>query len=101
MREIRHDNLVPFLGACVFNGGDEGGGGPGEGGGGGGGGGGEKDGEGGGGELGGGGGIGGGGLYVVTPFCGRGGLDDVLSNENYRLVSGLVSPLKTLNIFHF
>ncbi len=72
MREIRHENLVPFLGACVVppgGGGSDGG----------------NGGDGGGGGAGNSWGLDFGGLYVVTPFCGRGGLDDVLSNENYRL----------------
>ncbi len=63
MREIRHENLVPFLGACVVPGG----------------GGGDADCD---GRAN---GLDGGGLYVVMPSCSRGGLDDVLSNDNYRL----------------
>jgi guanylate cyclase len=58
MREIRHDNLVPFLGACYSPGYS-------------------------------------GGLYVVTPLCARGGLDDVLSNEDYRLDNMFVASLIT------
>lgn len=54
MRELRHDNLVPFLGACV---GDQH-------------------------------------ICIVTPFCSRGSLQDVLDNEDfYRLDNMFVASL--------
>ena len=45
MREIRHENLVPFLGACVDTGN----------------------------------------VFILTPYCSRGNLHDVLGNEDYRI----------------
>ncbi len=53
MRELRHDNLVPFLGACL-----------------------EHD-----------------GIVILMPFCSRGGLDDVLRNEDYSLDNMFVASL--------
>lgn len=53
MRDIRHENLVPFLGACVDNGN----------------------------------------VLIVTPYCSRGSLRDVLSNEDYRLDNMFVASL--------
>ena len=45
MREIRHENLVPFLGACVDTGN----------------------------------------VFILSPYCSRGNLHDVLGNEDYRI----------------
>ncbi len=68
MRELRHDNLVPFLGACVESGH----------------------------------------ICILTPFCSRGSLEDVLDNEDYRLdnmfIASLVADLIKVNPiirFHF
>ena len=53
MRSIRHENLVPFLGACVDNGD----------------------------------------IFIVTPFCARGSLVDVLNDEDYNLDNMFVASL--------
>ena len=45
MRDLRHDNLVPFLGACVDAGN----------------------------------------VCILSPYCSRGSLEDVLANEDYKL----------------
>jgi serine/threonine protein kinase len=64
MRSLRHENLVPFLGACVDNGD----------------------------------------IFIVTPFCSRGSLVDVLTNEDYNLdnmfVASLIADLLKVSAYH-
>jgi serine/threonine protein kinase len=57
MRDLRHENLSPFLGACVETGH----------------------------------------VFMLSPYCSRGNLQDVLNNEDYRLdqmfMASLISDL--------
>jgi serine/threonine protein kinase len=55
MRDIRHENLVPFLGACVENMN----------------------------------------IFILTPYCSRGSLEDVLNNEGLdnMFVASLITDL--------